>query len=103
DGHSAVVDVGLEQMVKRWLLRPLLRFWNHARRQRDIVLWDRGVRRGSFEFSHKFVRRALYEYVAPERRRAMHGHTATALLQRTGELEWELLAYHCVEAEAWEA
>lgn len=103
DEHPAVVDVGLEQMVKRWLIRPFASFWTHARRERDIVLWDRGVRRGTFEFSHKFVRRALYDDVNPQRRQAMHGHTATALLQRSGEPEWELLAYHCIEAGAWEA
>jgi predicted ATPase len=103
DEHPAVVDVGLEQMVKRWLIRPFAHFWTHARRERDDVLWDRGVRRGRFEFSHKFVRRALYLDVDPKRREAMHGHIATALLQREGDQDWEMLAYHCVEAGAWEA
>lgn len=103
DEHPAVVDVGLEQMVKRWLVRPFAHFWTNARRERDSVLWDRGVRRGSFEFSHKFVRRALYDEVDPRRRQAMHGHIATAHLQRSGEQVWEVLAYHCMEAGAWEA
>ncbi len=102
DEHGVVVEVGLELLLERWLVRQFAHSWTGSRRERDIVLWARGARRGNFEFAHKRIRGALRGELNPLRRQAMHAQVADVLarLQRAGD--GEALAYHYVAAGEWE-
>ncbi len=71
DEHSAVIEIGLEILLKRWLIRQFAHSWTSARR-------------GSFEFSHKRIRGAVYRELNPLRRQAMHTQVAEGL-ERLGE------------------
>jgi DNA-binding SARP family transcriptional activator len=102
DEHMAVVELGLEILLKRWVVRQFAHTWTSRRRERDIVMWARGARRGSFEFSHKRIRSALYQEVNPLRRQAMHGHVATAIEELWGERHPERLSHHWIEGGQWE-
>jgi predicted ATPase len=102
DEHVVVVEVGLEILLKRWLIRQFADSWKTSRRERDIVLWAQGARRGSFEFAHKLIRNTVYHELNPLRRQAMHSQVAKALEHLRGEREPEALAYHFVEAGQWE-
>jgi predicted ATPase len=102
DEHAVVVEIGLELLLERWLIRQFAHSWTSTRRERDIVLWARGARRGSFEFSHKRIRSALCGELNPLRRQAMHGQAAEALERLRGGRDAEALAYHWVAAGEWE-
>ncbi len=102
DEHVIVVEVGLEIMLKRWLIRQFAHQWTSTRREQDIVLWARGARRGSFEFSHKRIRSAVHGELNPLRRHAMHGQLAEALERLRGGKDCEALAYHFAVAGQWE-
>ena len=43
--HPKVVEIGLELMIERWLIRQHSDFWRSGRREHDIVLWAKGARR----------------------------------------------------------
>lgn len=103
--HPLVVEVGLELMLRRWLIRQFTPYWSSGRRERDIVLWERGARRGSFELAHPRIRSAIYEDIHPLRRQAMHGQVGAALEALYGgraERFCEMLAYHFTAAGQWE-
>jgi DNA-binding SARP family transcriptional activator len=102
DEHVKVVEIGLEVLLKRWLIRPFAATWTSARRERDIVLWARGTRRGSFEFAHKRIRRAVYRELNPLRRQAMHAQVATALESLREPADCEALAFHYAASGQWE-
>lgn len=103
DEHIGVVEIGLEILLKRWLVRPFARFWANDRRERDLVLWARGLRRGSFEFAHPHIRSALYKELNPLRRQALHAQVADALERlRGGHGRDEVLAHHLIAAGLWE-
>ncbi|HEX2223307.1 MAG TPA: BTAD domain-containing putative transcriptional regulator [Thermoanaerobaculia bacterium] len=102
DEHMAVVELGMEILLKRWLTRQFAHTWTSSRRERDIVLWARGARRGSFEFSHKRVRRALYHDVNPLRRNAMHEQVAASLEELWEDRYPERLGHHWLVAGQWE-
>lgn len=102
DEHVTVVEVGLEIMLKRWLIRQFAYGWTSTRRERDIVLWARGARRGSLEFAHKRIRSAVHGELNPLRRQAMHGQLAQALERLRGGRDGEALAYHFAVAGQWE-
>lgn len=102
DEHSAVIDIGLEILLKRWLIRQFAQSWTTARRERDIILWARGARRGSFEFAHKRIRSAVYRELNPLRRQAMHTQVAEALERLRGVQDPEALAFHFAAAGQWE-
>ncbi len=103
--HTSVVEAGLEILVQRWLVRPVLRCWVAVRRERDIALWAGGVRRGLFEFSERTIRTLLYNSLEPGRRRDLHRRVAETLATRhlggSPEIA-ELLAHHYAEAGDWE-
>ena len=101
DEHAMVVEIGLEILLKRWLIRQFAYFWTSTRREQDIVLWARGARRGRFEFSHNRVRSAIYHELNPLRRQAMHAQVAAAL-ENLGGQDCEALAYHYTCAGQWE-
>lgn len=103
--HMAVVECGLEVLLDRWLVRHATSQWHASRRERDIVLWASGARRGVFEFSHEIVRRTVYDSLNRTRRRVLHRLVAETLEQRSGEDREacrELLAYHYARAGAWD-
>lgn len=103
--HMAVVECGLEVLLDRWLVRHATSQWHASRRERDIVLWASGARRGVFEFSHEIVRRTVYDSLDRTRRRILHRLVAETLEQRSGddrESQCELLAYHYARAGAWD-
>ncbi|MEO6192501.1 MAG: BTAD domain-containing putative transcriptional regulator [Thermoanaerobaculia bacterium] len=102
DEHAKVVEIGLEILLKRWLIRQFVHFWSDGQRDEDIVLWARGPRRGSFEFAHSRVRGAIYGELNPLRRQAMHGQVAEALESLLGARDCEVLAYHYTAANQWE-
>jgi DNA-binding SARP family transcriptional activator len=103
--HITVVECALEVLLDRWLVRHATSQWHASRRERDIVLWANGARRGSFEFSHEIVRRTIYDSLNRTRRRVLHRQVAEVLEQRAGddrESCCELLAYHYARAGAWD-
>lgn len=103
--HPAVVDIALEVLLKRWLVRRHISGWESGGRQRDAVLWARGARRGGFEFVHPRVRAAFYRNLNPLRRQVLHGQVLAALeeLQReSSAYSRELLAWHAAAAGHWE-
>lgn len=105
DEHGAVVDLALEILLGRWLIRQRVQHWASGRREPDIVLWSRGARHGDFEFAHPSVRRLLAEDVPAARRRVLHGDVAAALeeIHRTDpDCPCELLAWHSMEAGLWD-
>ena len=102
DEHVAVVEIGLEIMLKRWLIRQFAYTWTSARRERDIVLWAQGARRGTFEFAHKRIRGAVYRELNPLRRQAMHGQVAEGIEGLRGTRDSEALAFHFTAAGQWE-
>ena len=102
DEHAAVIEIGLEVLLERWLIRQFAHSWTSAPRERDIVLWARGARRGSFEFSHKRIRGAVYRELNPLRRQAMHTQVAEGLERLRGGRDHEALAFHFAAAGVWE-
>ncbi|HEV2844910.1 MAG TPA: hypothetical protein VG477_08700, partial [Thermoanaerobaculia bacterium] len=76
--------------------------WTSTRRERDIVMWAQGARRGSFEFAHKRIRSAVHGELNPLRRQAMHTQLAEALERLRGGRDCEDLAYHYAMAGQWE-
>ncbi len=105
DEHPTVVEVGLEIMLERWILRQNADRWTTSGRQRDIVLWSHGARQGSFDFSHKRTREVIYRSVSDGRRRLIHGQVADALEALHGGDPDEasgLLAFHFEQAGEWD-
>lgn len=103
--HMAVVECGLEVLLDRWLVRHATSEWHASRRERDMVLWASGHRRGMFEFSHEIVRRTVYDSLNRTRRRVLHRQVAETLERRSAEdreASRELLAYHYARAGAWD-
>lgn len=99
--HSAVVDIGLELMIERWLMRRFADRWTSRARARDIVLWEQGARQGRFEFAHKRTRRAIYGLVHVSRRRIMHrqiAHAFETLYAEARDEVAEQLAVHLTAA-----
>ena len=79
DEHLTVVEACIELMLQRWLIRQFPRTWTHTGRERDIVLFARGARRGVFEFAHESIRSTILADVNPLRRQVMHRDVAEAL------------------------
>lgn len=109
DELSAVVEIGLEVLLERWLVRHFAESWVTGGREPSRELWAKGARRGRFEFAHEMSWRAICELLDPGRRKIMHGEVAEALEKLEGEggragksgLD-EALAYHFAEAELWQ-
>jgi len=99
--HPAVVEIGLELMLRRWLVRHSLGHWESNQRRRDITLWAQGMRRGRFEFAHRHIRTALVDALDPQRRQLLHAQIAAALeaLPESAESRSsEALAHHWAAA-----
>ena len=105
DEHRTVVEVGLEILLERWIIRQFADQWNETRPEADIVMWAGGARRGRFEFAHKLLRTSIYESVHLLRRQVMHREVAEAIeAVYSGQTEKvvEQLAHHYREAGLWE-
>jgi DNA-binding SARP family transcriptional activator len=103
--HPAVVDIALEVLLKRWLVRRHVPGWELGGRPRDVVLWSQGARRGGFEFVHPRVRAAFYRNLNPLRRQALHGQVLAALEELQREASGHppaLLAWHAAAAGVWD-
>jgi len=104
DEHPVVVEVGLELLLKRWLLRQHLPNWESGRRRRDLTLWTEGMRRGRFEFAHRHIPNVLLGAIDPPRRRALHAQVAAALEalpEAEGGRLSEVLAHQWAAAGDW--
>ena len=100
DEHLAVVEACIELMLQRWLIRQFPRTWTHTGRERDIVLFARGARRGVFEFAHESIRSTILADVNPLRRQVMHRDVAAALTRVYAddrESVCETTAHHLME------
>ena len=107
DGESlGVVEICIQQMLERWLIRQFPRTWFDSGRERDLVLWAKGVRRGSFDFAHEMMREAILEEINPLRQGVMHRAVAETLWSSRGEEDLpgicERLCYHLSAAGDWE-
>lgn len=105
DEHVLVVETAIGLMLEHWLARQFPDAWASTHRERDIVLWAQGARRGTFEFAHKEIRKALHAAVPEDRRPLLHRRIAEAIEKTALESSEELceeLAYHYLRAEAWE-
>ncbi len=103
--HIGVVEIGLELMLERWLIRQHSDYWMTGRREHDIVLWAKGARRGRFEFNHHLIWKSILEDVNPLRQQIMHREVAEALEEELGEQTeryCEVLAFHFVRAGVWD-
>lgn len=99
--EEVVVEASLRTLLERWFVRLSLGYWADSRRDRDMVIWAGGARRGTFEFSHGALRRSVYRTLDPSRRRALHAKVAAALELRIGppyRIPPEVLARHFREA-----
>ncbi len=95
--EAVVVEASLRTLLERWLVRLSLGYWADSRRDRDMVIWAGGARRGTFEFSHGALRRCVYQALDPVRRSALHAKVAAALELRIGApdgVPHEVLAHH---------
>jgi DNA-binding SARP family transcriptional activator len=97
--HIGVVEIAIELMLERWLLRQHARRWSGDPRERDLVLWAQGARRGRFEFAHPLIQRALYRSLPDARRRELHRQVADILAERH-EPSPERVAFHYLEGSA---
>ncbi|MGD2115553.1 MAG: BTAD domain-containing putative transcriptional regulator, partial [Acidobacteriota bacterium] len=50
--EETVIEASLHTLLERWLVRLSLGYWADSRRDRDMVMWAGGARRGTFEFAH---------------------------------------------------
>ena len=101
DEHRRVVETCIELALERWLIRQFPRTWAPSGKERDIVLWARGARRGYFEFAHNALRRSVIDNINPLRRAVMHRDVAGCLEEFYKERPdhvVEALAYHWLAA-----
>lgn len=97
----AVVEISLELMLERRLVRQVAHRWSPTPRERDLVRWAQGARRGELEISHPLVRRAAIAELPEARRRRLHLDVAEALAARAGdgiETPPEVMRHHLAEA-----
>lgn len=80
--HLGVVEIGVESLLEHCLIRHYARRWNEDPRERDLVLWAQGARRGTFEFAHPRIRQTVYQDLPAERRKPLHADVARALAER---------------------
>ncbi|HEX9670256.1 MAG TPA: BTAD domain-containing putative transcriptional regulator, partial [Thermoanaerobaculia bacterium] len=99
--HPTVVEVGLELLLQRWLVRRASGRWTDEGRAVGEALWATGARRGDFEFAHRVIGEAIFDAVDPKRRRVLHGAVAAALEERSAgdpRRGCEAVAHHWLAA-----
>jgi hypothetical protein len=101
DEHATVVEIGLEILLERRIIRRLALSWA-GRREEEPEACGGSARRGSFELAHDRIRGAIYGELNPLRRQAMHAQVAAALESLHGGRDGEALAFHHMAANQWE-
>ncbi|MEM8962998.1 MAG: BTAD domain-containing putative transcriptional regulator [Acidobacteriota bacterium] len=101
DEHPRVVEVGLELMLERWLIRRHEPRWTTSHEGAEPVPWVEGLRRGRFEIVHPMLRKLIYESIPVGRRRVIHRDVARALASRDDSGDQARIAHHLRLAEAW--
>lgn len=101
--HPVVVALGLEVLLKRWLIRPSARFWTPADDPGAALAWVDEPRRREYEFTHAFVRQAVLAGVDPVRRRMLHAQLGAHLDSKTDrEVAPEEIAAQLCSAGQWQ-
>jgi predicted ATPase len=103
DEHVLVVETAIGLMLEHWMARQFPDAWASTHRERDIVLWAQGARRGTFEFAHKEIRQSAHDLVPDDRRPLLHRRTAEAIEKTVDEghdEHAEELAFHYLKAGA---
>ena len=106
DEHPAVVEIGIEILLERWLVRASGQRWNQGGLESGLAPWNRGLHGGTFEFDHERIRRVIAADVNPMRAQVLHAQTARALAAlRAADTDGlaEELAHHAQAANDWEA
>ncbi len=100
--HVAVIDIGMEVLLERWLVRPYAEQWASGGRLAQKATPH--SRHSRFDFTHRCTRQAIYQSISPSRRQFIHGQIVDAFEELFGAdagLHCELLSFHCIEAHAW--
>lgn len=103
--HVAVIEIGLEILLERWLIRQHRRHWSTTAPESAAALWAKGERHGGFAFDHERIRSALYRDLNFIRRQAIHRQVAAALEVLHGAdavPPVEAIAHHWLQAGAWD-
>ena len=104
--HLHVIETGIELALERWLVRHFPQHWFDSRRERDVVLWSKGARRGVFQLAHVPLHEILYTTVSPLRCQHLHRQVANAIERRVPAGDRaalvEELAHHHAMAANWE-
>ncbi len=75
----AVLEPVLYELLQRGFVRFLPTYWFESRRERDLVLWGRGARRGVFQLGSNGLAGALVQSIPWERRVVLHRRIADVL------------------------
>lgn len=95
-----VVQVGLETLINRWLIRLTPSQWASGGLEAGRQLWQSGARKLRFDFDHAVIGQAILYSLHPSRRRVLHALLADALRQDEAA-PLATLAYHHGGAENW--
>jgi DNA-binding SARP family transcriptional activator len=99
EGESQeLMAFGLDGLLDRLFLLTAVRDWSSGRPQGPARDWEWGVRLPRYEFDHEVLRQAVLGRVSRERRRALHGRAAEAVVRLDPGAEEEVLAHHHTEA-----
>lgn len=94
-----IVEIAVEEMLRRSLVRHSSIRWRSEPPRYDIALWSEGERRGSFEFAHDRLWRAIYGSIPTARRQRLHLRAAEILASSQGrDDDTETLLAHHVQA-----
>jgi DNA-binding SARP family transcriptional activator len=100
--HMGVVEICVEVMLERWLVRQYAHRWSENPRERDLVLWAQGARRGTFEFAHERIRGVAIHDINPIRRRKLQREVAAVMADRyppESDEAAEVVWHHYLEAQ----
>ncbi len=79
DEPVAVLEPVLHELLERGFVRFLPAYWFESRRERDLVLWAQGARRGVFQLGSRRLGDALLRSLPAERTLALHRRVADAI------------------------
>lgn len=76
-----VIQVGIETLIDRWLIRLTPNQWASGGLEAGRQLWQSGARKLRFDFDHPVIGRAILYSLHPGRRRVLHALLAQVLRQ----------------------
>lgn len=110
--HRTVVELGLQCLVERWILKPHKVQWSSAEPPGlsagalgGLGTEDEDGVSPVYEFAHRRIRQAVYHSLTPSRRRILHAIVARHLVHSRTEGDdrsCEDLAHHFRAAGAWD-